>query len=192
MLMLIFFVSQQTLDRLGFEHNLYQYAGNPGTPLSDMNGQGDFAAYAWWFRAYWTAGAVLLGVLAYALWRRGVGAPLKVRLARVPARMHGMAGAIAAVAAIAMAGLGGWIYYNTNVLNEYRTQLDVERLTADAALRVAQDDLGRVRDDLAAGRLVCHAGFPDLLIFRCERRRAGLRPRPRSWRAVVPTRASTK
>ncbi len=131
MLMLVFFVSQLTLDRLGFEHNLYQYAGNPGTPLSDMNGQGDFAGYAWWFRAYWSAGAVLISVLAYALWRRGVGAPLKVRLARVPARMHGTAGVIAAVAAIAMAGLGGWIFYNTNVLNDYRTQIDVERLTAE-------------------------------------------------------------
>ena len=131
MLMLVFFVGQQTLDRLGFEHNLYQYAGNPGTPLSDMNGQGDFAAYAWWFRAYWTAGAVLLAVLAHALWRRGVGAPLKTRLAHIPARMHSTAGVIAAVAAIAMAGLGGWIFYNTNVLNEYRTQLDEERLTAE-------------------------------------------------------------
>ena len=28
MLMLLFVVAQITLDRLGFEHNLYQYAGN--------------------------------------------------------------------------------------------------------------------------------------------------------------------
>jgi len=45
--------------------------------------------------------------------------------------MRGSAGAIAAAAALAMAGLGGWIFYNTNVLNEYRTQLDEERLTAE-------------------------------------------------------------
>ena len=51
MLMLLFVVGQTTFDRLGFEHNLYQYAGNPGTPLSDMNGQGDFGRFAWWFRA---------------------------------------------------------------------------------------------------------------------------------------------
>ena len=30
-----------------------------------------------------------------------------------------------------MAVLGGWIFYNTNVLNEYRTTLDVERQQAD-------------------------------------------------------------
>ena len=51
MLMLLFVVAQITLDRLGFEHNLYQYAGNPGTPLSDMNGQGDFARHAFAFLA---------------------------------------------------------------------------------------------------------------------------------------------
>jgi ABC-2 type transport system permease protein len=77
MLMLVFVVAQITLDRLGFEHNLYQYASRPPTPLSDMNGQGDFGRSAWWFRAYWSAGALLLAVLAYALWRRG--APHHVR-----------------------------------------------------------------------------------------------------------------
>ena len=131
MLMLLFVVAQITLDRLGFEHNLYQYAGNPGTPLSDMNGQGDFARHAWWFRAYWTAGAVMLAVLAYGLWRRGIGAPLRVRVARLPSRLRGAAGALLATAAMAMAVLGAWIFYNTNVLNEYRTQLSEEQRTAE-------------------------------------------------------------
>ena len=131
LLMLLFLVAQITLDRLGFEHNLYQYAGNPGTPLSDMNGQGDFARHAWWFRAYWSAAALLLAVLAYALWPRGVGAPLRTRLAQLPRRLRGAAGGLAAVAVLAMAVLGGWIFYNTNVLNEYRTALDVERRTAE-------------------------------------------------------------
>jgi ABC-type transport system involved in multi-copper enzyme maturation permease subunit len=131
MLMLLFVVTQVTLDRLGFEHNLYQYAGNPGTPLSDMNGQGDFGRYAWWFRAYWTAGALLLAVLAYGLWRRGTGAPLKTRLAHLPGKLRGTAGYVAATAAVVMALLGGWIYYNTNVLNEYETTLDRERQQAE-------------------------------------------------------------
>jgi aminopeptidase N len=130
MLMLVFVIAQITLDRLGFEHNLYQYAGRPPTPLSDMNGQGDFGRAAWWFRAYWSAGAVLLAVLAYALWRRGTGAPLRTRLARLPSRLNGPAGVVAASAIVTMAALGGWIYYNTNVLNEYRTTLDRERAQA--------------------------------------------------------------
>jgi ABC-type transport system involved in multi-copper enzyme maturation permease subunit len=127
MLMLLFVVAQITLDRLGFEHNLYQYGGNPGTPLSDMNGQGDFGRFAWWFRAYWGAGAAILAVVAYALWPRGTGAPLKTRITRLPHRMTGAAAAMMASAVVAMAGLGGWIFYNTNVLNDYRTTLDRER-----------------------------------------------------------------
>jgi len=131
MLMLLFIVAQVTLDRLGFEHNLYQYAGAPPVPLSDMNGQGDFAGFAAWFRAYWAAGALLLAVLAYALWRRGASAPLMGRLQRLPGRLRGAPGAVAAMAVLAMVGLGGWIFYNTNVLNEYRTSIDLEKLTAE-------------------------------------------------------------
>ena len=131
MLMMLFIIGQLTLDKLGFEHNLYQYAGTPGTPLSDMNGQGDFAGFAWWFRAYWSACAVILVVLAYALWTRGVGNPLRQRLAAAPRRLAGRPAAIASVAALAMAGLGGWIFYNTNVLNDYRTAIDREREQAD-------------------------------------------------------------
>ena len=131
MLMLLFIVSRLTLDRLGLEHNLYQYGSAPGVPLSDMNGQGDFAGFAWWFRAYWAACAVILVVLAYALWTRGVGSPLRQRLAAVPRRLAGRPGAIAAVAALAMAGLGGWIWYNTNVLNEYSTAIEREAEQAE-------------------------------------------------------------
>ena len=131
MLMMLFIIGQLTLDKLGFEHNLYQYAGTPGTPLSDMNGQGDFAGFAWWFRAYWSACAVILVVLAYAMWTRGVGNPLRQRLAAAPRRLVGTPLAIAASAAVVMAVLGGWIFYNTNVLNDYRTAIDREREQAD-------------------------------------------------------------
>ena len=55
LVMLLFLVAQIDARRVGFEHNLYQYAGTSTVPLSDMNGQGDFARHAAWFRAYWTA-----------------------------------------------------------------------------------------------------------------------------------------
>ncbi|HVI34009.1 ABC transporter permease/M1 family aminopeptidase [Phenylobacterium sp.] len=130
-LMLIYLISSLTLNNLGFEHNLYQYGGTPQTPLSDMNGQGDFAGFAAWFRAYWTAFAVILLVLAYGLWRRGTETRLAPRLKRLPRRLMGPAGALGGLALVAFVGLGGFIYLNTNVWNEYRTALDEERWTAD-------------------------------------------------------------
>jgi ABC-2 type transport system permease protein len=118
-LMLLYVVAGVALTAAGFEHNLYQYAGTPPVPLSDMNGQGHFWMARAWFQAYWAAFAVVLLVLALLLRRRGAETRLRPRLARLPRRLRGPAGAVLGTAAVAWLGLGGWIFYNTNVLNEY-------------------------------------------------------------------------
>ena len=41
------------------------------------------------------------------------------KLAKLPRALSGATGAFAGVLLVAFVGLGGWIYYNTNVLNEY-------------------------------------------------------------------------
>jgi len=140
LIILLFIVAQTTFATMGLESNLYLYGGASAVPLSDMNGQGDYAAHAYWFRAYWAACAAILAVLAYALWPRGEAASLRTRLRKVPARLAGPAGWIVGVAAIAMASLGGWIYYNTNVLNEYRTFVDHENWSAGYEKTLMQFD----------------------------------------------------
>ena len=130
-LMVLYLISTLTLSQLGFEHNLYNYGGYPQVQLSDMNGQGKYAGFAAWFRAYWTCFALILLVLAYGLWRRGTETRMAPRLRRLPRRLAGPAGLIAGLALLGFAGLGGWIYLNTNVWNPYRTQIEGERFLAD-------------------------------------------------------------
>ncbi len=130
-LMLLYLIATLTLGRIGFEHNLYLYGGLPPTPLSDMNGQGDYAVFAAWFRAYWSAFAIILLVLAYGLWRRGTETRLMPRLRRLPRRLASPAGAIGAVALLAWVGLGAFIYDNTNIQNPYRTAIEGETWLAD-------------------------------------------------------------
>jgi ABC-2 type transport system permease protein len=129
--MLVYIVSTVTLNNIGFEHNLYNYAGEPNVPLSDMNGMGRFWIGRAWFQAYWLAFALMLMVAAYLLWRRGVETRLGPRIARMKTRLRGAPGVVMAVAAVAWIGIGGYIFYNTNILNEYRTRLEEEKLTAD-------------------------------------------------------------
>ena len=102
-----------------FEHNLYLYPSAPEVPYSDMNGFGH-VLQAWaWFRAYWTVFAAMLLILAAAFWVRGVAQSWRVRWRRALRRLRGPQGAALAGLALAFVALGGWIFYNTNVLNEY-------------------------------------------------------------------------
>jgi ABC-2 type transport system permease protein len=128
--MLLYIVASVTLENLGFGHRLYNFGQTPPVPLSDMNGSGRFWIGQAWLQIYWSAFSVLLALLAYGLWRRGADAPLKPRLRRLPSRFAGTASVIAVVALVIMIGSGAWTYYNTNVLNVYRSEPDEERQLA--------------------------------------------------------------
>jgi ABC-2 type transport system permease protein len=128
--MTVYIVLNFTIPSLGFEHNLIFYGHTNPVPLSDMNDQGRFWIGAWWFRAYWAAWAVLLLVAAFALWRRGTESRFAPRLARVPARLRGPLAWWTGATVLTIAGVGAYILYNTNVLNEYRTQNGDDRWLA--------------------------------------------------------------
>ncbi|UUL83978.1 ABC transporter permease/M1 family aminopeptidase [Sphingomonas qomolangmaensis] len=130
-LMVVYLVATITLSNIGFEHPLYLY-GSTGTPqLSDMNGDQVGGPAGWWLRLYWGAFAVILAVLAHLLWRRGTETRLKARLARLPARLRGAPGAIIAAALLVFGATGGFLYWNMNVLNDYRTRDDNNAKLAD-------------------------------------------------------------
>ncbi|KQY86543.1 MULTISPECIES: M1 family aminopeptidase [unclassified Brevundimonas] len=126
-IMVVYLISTIVLSNLGFDHVLYRYGAGIGVPLSDMNGQGDFVVFSGWLDAYWTAFAIILLVLAYGLWRRGTEQRLWPRLKRLPHRLMGPAGVIGGAALAVFIGLGVFIYTNTNVWNEYRTQSAQEK-----------------------------------------------------------------
>jgi ABC-2 type transport system permease protein len=128
--MLVYIIANVTLANLGFEHTLYDYGATPPVPLSDMNGTGRFWLGRAWLQAYWSAFAVMLVVAAYALWRRGTTTALRPRLAQARWRLRGAALAWLGGAAAVAAGSGAFIYWNTNVLNEYVPGTEVEARTA--------------------------------------------------------------
>ncbi|WP_114951761.1 ABC transporter permease/M1 family aminopeptidase [Sphingosinicella terrae] len=130
-IMVLWLVAGMIFSGLGLEHNLYLYGETPDEPLSDMNGAGIYWKGAWWFRLYWGAIAIVLLVLAHLLWRRGTETRLKPRLRRMPARLRGTPGLIAGGAIMVAALTGGWIFYNTNVLNPYLTSDHGERMAAE-------------------------------------------------------------
>jgi ABC-2 type transport system permease protein len=129
-IMVLYVVFQSIAQGVGLEHNLYNYGQGPNIQYSDLNGAGSYWKGAWWFRLYWGAFAAILLVLAHLLWRRGTETRLVPRLRRMPARLWGAPGLIAALALLVMAPTGIWIFYNTNVLNDYRTRDEGDKYAA--------------------------------------------------------------
>jgi aminopeptidase N len=129
--MLVYIVASVTFNTIGFEHNLYNYGGEPGVPLSDMNGLGRFWIGRAWFQAYWLAFALMLLVATHLLWRRGAESRLRPRFDRLRSRLPGGPGLVFSAAGVAWVGIGVFIFYNTNVLNRYETGPQRERLLAD-------------------------------------------------------------
>jgi ABC-type transport system involved in multi-copper enzyme maturation permease subunit len=118
----VLLIARVAVHGLGWlDHHLLIYGTDPGWKYSEMNGFGPFVAAFVWFKAYWAAWAAMLLVGAVLLFVRGrdTSLPGRLRLARL--RFVGPVVRAAAVAALLIVGLGGFVFYNTNVLNEYRT-----------------------------------------------------------------------
>jgi ABC-2 type transport system permease protein len=109
---------------IGLEHNLLVYASDPGWTYSDMRGYGPFLAPFVWFKFYWAGWALLLAVAAKLLWLRGNEGAFarRLQLARRRLTRHAIAAAAAAMAIVL--ATGGFIFYNTNVLNGFSSAAD--------------------------------------------------------------------
>ena len=120
--MIVFMISQVVFGSLDLDHNLYNFAGTPATPYSDMNGYGHFM-FGWsWFMLYWSLLTVALLIVAQAYWVRGLSQDWRNRSRLAMTKLRGATGLSLAFCLVAFAGTGAWIFYNTNVLNHYQTK----------------------------------------------------------------------
>jgi aminopeptidase N len=190
--MLLYIVATVALGTAGFEHNLYNYAGTPPVPLSDMNGMGRFWVGQAWLQVYWGAFALVLAVLSHALWRRGAAVALRPRLAQLRQRLRGGTLALLGAGTLAWIVSGVFVFYNTNILNPYITapereahlaafekkylpfetlpqpritavKLDVQLFPREA--RIVTQGSYRIENRTAAPIALLHLNHPDALVL---------------------------
>src|SRR5690606_22516954 len=118
-LLIVLLVLQVVLDLMDFTHNLYTFGAWPIAPYSDMNGYGHFLAGQFAFQAYWAIFLAALLMLSTALWVRGVGGGRGQRIALARHRLRGKLGMGLAVVTLAFVAWGGFLFWNTNVRNEF-------------------------------------------------------------------------
>jgi ABC-type transport system involved in multi-copper enzyme maturation permease subunit len=125
---------------LGLEHKLLIYASDTGWSYSPMRGFGPSVAPWLWFKLYWAAWALLLAVAARLFLARGKETSPGIRLRAARHRFtRATAGVTTAAAALVLA-VGGFIFYNTNVLNAYRPAADRVARLAEYERRYRQYD----------------------------------------------------
>src|SRR5437867_3909600 len=116
----LFYIAGFVLPALRLEHHLYRFGTAPGATYSDMNGYGHFVQPLVWFYLYWGLVCVALVVLANLFWVRGTETSFRLRARLARRRLTRPAASALVLAATGAVVVGGFIYYNTNVLNRYR------------------------------------------------------------------------
>jgi len=151
---------------LGLEHRLLHFADLPTLTYSDINGYGHFLTGWSWFALFWALFALALAIVAQAFWTRGRVDGWRLRLRAFAPRLRGKAGAglaqLLCLTLAAWAACGGWILYNTNVLNRYES--------ASAALDARADYEKQYRRYLAMPNPSLTQIRADVDIFPLERR----------------------
>jgi aminopeptidase N len=94
-----------------------------------MNGYGPFAASLFWFRLYWGIAAIGLAILTNLLWVRDTENSFRARVQLAKERITRPTVMGLATCAVLFVAVGSYIFYNTHILNTYRStwQVDEDR-----------------------------------------------------------------
>ena len=111
--------------------NLVQFAARPNVIYSDFFGDAPYRS-AWdWFTLYWLLFSVLMAIATVMFWPRGKQERWQARSRNAAWRFGSGWKAATAVSLLAFAVCGGWIWYNTEILNRLLGPRDVKRVQAD-------------------------------------------------------------
>ncbi|WP_298894645.1 M1 family aminopeptidase [uncultured Psychroserpens sp.] len=120
-LTILLFICIATLGVFGFDHDLFLFGGSALGSYSDMNGYGHFLKPYMFIKTYWFLFVLLLLITASLISVRGKEMKFTKRLKgaryRTSKPFLKLSGSIATIFII----LGGFIFYNTNILNTYWT-----------------------------------------------------------------------
>jgi ABC-type transport system involved in multi-copper enzyme maturation permease subunit len=140
LVVVLYYVFTVFAGSFGVQHNLLVYGSDPGWVYSDMNGFGPFIAPFVWFKLYWAAWALLFALAANLAWVRGREWSVRTRVAEARSRLTGTVVRAGALAAMLVLALGGFIFYNTNILNDYSTPFEQDEWRAEYERRYRRFD----------------------------------------------------
>lgn len=136
-LTLIFFILNMMIELFVFNHSLINFGGKPLGIYSEMNGYGHFLTPYLWIKSYWMVFGILLLILSSLIMNRGTQLKIWKRIKSIPSQMSKSLLFTSISFTMVFILLGSYIFYNTNILNIYKTSFEKEafRLNYERALK---------------------------------------------------------
>ncbi|MGB0389987.1 MAG: ABC transporter permease/M1 family aminopeptidase, partial [Salibacteraceae bacterium] len=124
---LLIFVLDIAMFALDIQSNMLSINGAPSLQYSDMNSFGPGLKGALWFKEYWALLALLLLLVSGFMWNRGTRAGFGDRLSQFKVNFKGTYAMVTVIVFACWLGTASFIYYNTQILNEYDTRDEREQ-----------------------------------------------------------------
>ena len=113
------------------KHHLLIYSSGPGVLYSDMNGFGFNLAPYWIFKFYWLLIAAIMLIIVNQLWVNHTDNHWKSRLRIFKKRFNKKNSIALGSLAILTLLWAGYIFYNTNIKNDWHTPYEIELARVD-------------------------------------------------------------
>ena len=131
-LMIVFFIiTFFVLDEMGLEHNLFKFASGSLGTYSDMNNYGHYVSPFSWMQIYWMGFGLILFALSVVFSIRGTDSLMKRRMKLAKLRFSRPIITFALASLLLFVGSGCFIFYNTNIINQYQNSDQQKEQQAD-------------------------------------------------------------
>lgn len=127
--LLVFIAWNIILGVFEIRTNMLNLGGGPSVNYSDMNGFGPGLTGSLWFSLYWLLFAGILLAIAGLFWVRSSGGTLKSRLKIAKVNMSKSYAIKMGTICILWLATASFVYYNTQVLNTYRSTEESEQIS---------------------------------------------------------------
>ncbi len=134
-IVILFYILMSNLEGFGFNHKLYLIGSLPRENYSDMNKFGNSLYPFMIFFLYWGLFHFGLAYLTIRFWLRGSIVTWKERFIEFKIRMQPLQKKVLIGTLLSWILVGGFIYYNTNILNIYQTNAAKQRDVVDYELK---------------------------------------------------------
>ena len=130
-IMIVLFIGIPLLSLAGVEQSIFKYNAGTGFSYSDMDGYGSSLNRFFLYKIYWLSLGLVFYILTYLFYYRGLPSNFRERISVAGSRFKGKYPKFLGLFMLIFLSSGGYLYYETNILNERTSSKERELQTVE-------------------------------------------------------------